>query len=175
MVEQWKEIKDYSNYEVSNLGRVRNAITKRIRKPNSSYGLYYVVNLRNEYGFKLLKIHRLVAQAFIPNYDNKREVNHIDGDKHNNCVNNLEWATRKENAIHSIKNGLQTREQIIKAVSCSNTKTKKKLLQLKNGKIICKFESCREASRKLNLSCSAISSCANGKYKTMYGYEWRYE
>ena len=101
MSEIWKLIKDYPNYSVSDLGNVKNNKTGRILKPLEVGGGYVVVDLWNNHGSKSKKIHRLVAEAFIPNPDNKPQVNHIDGNKKNNKKDNLEWVTASENVQHA--------------------------------------------------------------------------
>lgn len=102
MNEIWKDIQDYDIYEVSNLGNVRNKITnKQLYYSNSNNG-YLRVGLFKEHKRKMFAIHRLVAEAFIPNIHNKPCINHKDCDKKNNCVDNLEWCTYKEN--NSYKN-----------------------------------------------------------------------
>ena len=104
MNEIWKDIEEAPNYEVSNLGRVRNKKTRRILNPGV-YGAtgYKQVNMAiPAEGNKQRKryIHRLVAIAFVPNPDNKREVDHINGDKTDNRAENLEWVTKSENQRH---------------------------------------------------------------------------
>lgn len=119
MIEVWEDIEGFENYQISNLGRVKSK--ERYTKIKNG-----VMSLRKEKILKLshnkkgyaqtvlyknkkpitVKIHRLVAQAFIPNPENKPQVNHKDGNKDNNFVNNLEWLTDKENKQHAIKNGL---------------------------------------------------------------------
>ena len=93
----------YNKYEVSNFGRVRNVITGNFIKDfiNNSHG-YHKIRLRNENGIKSFFVARLVALAFIPNPDNKPEVDHIDGNPHNNKVNNLRWVTHSENMNNPI-------------------------------------------------------------------------
>lgn len=105
--EIWKPVEGYSLYEVSNLGRVRNARTGKVLTPAICKTTGYAkVNLWN-YGYdKTHSVHRLVAEAFIPNPENKRLVNHIDCNKTNNRVSNLEWATDSENMKHAFANGL---------------------------------------------------------------------
>ena len=179
MVEQeiWKDIPNYYGiYQASNFGRIRNAKTLSIRKP-INYGLYYTIELSNNGKKKLFLVHRLVAITFLPNPLNKREINHIDGNKHNNKVDNLEWATRKENAMHSARTGLQTKEQFRKAILSMKKVNERAIVQLKNGNVIARYSSLRDACRKLGMSCGYLSDFINGKTrcKKAYGYEWRYE
>lgn len=104
--EIWKTHKDFPVYLISNLGRIKNKKRNRVLKTRVHEG-YYDCRIPNKYGKnKNPRIHRMVAETFIPNPDNKKQVNHKDGNKLNNNVDNLEWATNKENQIHSVKNGL---------------------------------------------------------------------
>ena len=102
MTEQWRKIKGFPAYSVSSLGRVRNDETGRILKPfpRSFNNLYLGVDLCRGGSRYPRRVHRLVAQAFIPNPDYKREVNHLDCDPRNNSVENHEWCTREENEAH---------------------------------------------------------------------------
>lgn len=104
MKEHWKIIEDYPNYEVSNLGTVRNIKTGCVLRPIVDD--YLRVDLCKDGKHKSKRIHRLVAEAFIPNPENKRTVNHISGDKTDNRVENLEWATHSENMKHAFRTGL---------------------------------------------------------------------
>lgn len=120
-LEVWKDIENYSNYQISNFGNVKskerytNAGIKnqkqclrkeRILKPQKDKKSYIQVILYNENGYKHFKVHKLVATYFVPNIDNKPQVNHIDGNKQNNHYSNLEWCTDLENKHHAIENGL---------------------------------------------------------------------
>lgn len=116
-VEIWKPVKDYPNYQVSNHGRVRGP--KVIRKPGLSSWGYHHVNISNENGASTKKIHRLVAEAFISNPHNKPCVNHLNGIKTDNRVENLEWVTNQENARHAHDTGLKDTKKMMAARTAS--------------------------------------------------------
>ena len=117
---EWKLIEGFDGiYSVSNYGEVRNNKTGRLMKQRKTEKGYLRVGLTNNGKPKCMRVHRLVAQAFIPNPDDKPEVNHIDFNKENNCVNNLEWVTGKENAKHSLGNRKKSNK--IECKNISNT------------------------------------------------------
>ena len=95
--EMWRSVDGFLNYQISNTGNVRNANTGRILKTHEHRDGYVIVDLRADDKRTNCKIHRLVSTAFIPNPDNKPQVDHIDNKKDNNCVDNLRWATHQEN------------------------------------------------------------------------------
>lgn len=117
MKEEWKDIKGYEGfYQISNLGRVKSlggwcGTVKRkekIRSTSFTHDGYEKVRLIHQSKDKTMRVHRLVADAFIPNPDNKDTVNHIDGNKKNNIVSNLEWVDRSEQMTHAYDLGLKT-------------------------------------------------------------------
>lgn len=178
MQEIWKSINGYEGkYEISNLGRVRsNSKHKKINEdkclsPAPNKRGYLTVSLFKNGKHLTKKIHRLVAQAFLPNPENKPQVNHIDGDKTNNCVDNLEWATQEENIQHSYKLGLHKR------FFGKDNHLSKTVIQydLKMNEIE-RFGSLYEIKRKKGFFPSIISKCCNNKKycKTAYGYIWKY-
>jgi len=119
-METWKPIKDYEGlYEVSNLGRVHSIKSGLHLKPaavgDPRLPGHLIVNLSKNGKYKCCLVHRLVATAFIPNPENHPIVNHKDGNKQNNAVENLEWCTQKENVAHALREGL--REKARKARS----------------------------------------------------------
>ena len=113
-MERWVEIKDVPNYEVSNLGNVRNKRTgKLLAKMLNKEGGYERVNIGGKHRY----IHRLVADAFYEGDHSNMDITHVDGDRRNNTVSNLECRTRKENIRHSIINGLKY-PAVVKVVRC---------------------------------------------------------
>lgn len=177
--EVWKDIAGYEGlYQVSNLGRVKR--DGRIKTLSVDRGGYLYVWLSKHSKMKCLKVHRLVADAFIENPNGKRTVNHIDGNKKNNQVDNLEWATHSENIIHANKTGLRVvTEAQRKAASINGKKTcdknrKKKSVYCSKDGIKQEFESAHAGARSVGGSPSPIVQCCKGKKKTYKGYEWGY-
>lgn len=163
MQEIWKDINGFvGKYQISNLGNVKNVKTGRILKSLKGEYLKVVLSKNN---IKTTKyIHRLVAETFInQNYDNL-VVNHKDENKHNNCVNNLEFITFKENMNYGSK---QDNE--------SKIKTKYNVYQYDlEGNLIKKWFNLREIIQNTNYKKSNIQYCCLGKYKSAYGYQWKY-
>lgn len=156
-MEEWKQIDRYPNYWVSTYGRVYSVKRGIILKPfHDSWGYLNVV-LRNENGGHTTKVARLVALAFIPNPCNKEQVNHIDGDKENNHVENLEWATCSENIRHAVATGLNDHS------SYNAGKQKKRVRDADTGVV---FESISECARKLGCTDKNVIGYfrRNGRY-----------
>lgn len=151
-----------TNYSVSDTGQVKNDITGYILKPAIQQGYAHVTLYIDKKG-KRMKIHRLVAMAFIPNPDNKPYVNHIDGVRNNNNVDNLEWVTASENTQHAVDTGLflPTREKSVTQFSLS-------------GEKIAVYPSTMEAGRATNSSPEKIVLCCQRKRKTHNNFQWRY-
>ena len=108
MKRAWSKIKNYDNYSVSNDGLVRNDKYNHIKAQRLDKHGYPMTSIYQDGKAHTSRIHRLVAEAFIDNPENKNQVNHIDGNKQNNNVNNLEWVTCSENMIHAFTHGLWT-------------------------------------------------------------------
>ena len=163
--EVWKDIKDYEDeYEVSNLGRVRNKKTKKILKLKKEKG-YLRVGLFKNGKKKYYLVHRLVYEAFIGEIPNGMQVNHKDENKENNVLSNIDTLmTRKENINWGSGN-----ERRGKALSKSVVQ---KTLQ---GEMIKIWASTREIQRQLGYSHSNILECCNGKLTQSHGFIWEYE
>lgn len=116
MAKGFVPITGFERYHIKNDGQVYSAISKAIKKPVIDGKGYNRIQLYIDGRPYTKKVHRLVAQHFIPNPDNKPQVNHIDGDKNNNHFTNLEWATNYENALHAMDNGLFFHRKDMKAL-----------------------------------------------------------
>ena len=176
--EIWRDIKGYEGlYQVSNKGRVKGlertaagkngsmrTIRERFLKPRANQKGYLRVDFSNGNGKgKTFYVHRLVCEAFHENLENKPCVNHIDENKTNNTASNLEWCTYKENINHGTHNA-----------RAAKTKSKSIGQYTTNGKLIKVWQSTMEVERQLGFDNGNISAAALGKYKTAYGYVWKY-
>ena len=203
---EFKEIKGFERYSVSSDGIVINNITGQILSQRKATNGYIRVNLRKgnvQYEKpKTQAVHRLVAEAFLPVIPGKNCVNHLDGNKCNNALSNLEWCTPKENIEHAIKHGLMnpdytfmnrlSYESSRRAHQTSEYRKKmqrinaeagltKPVLQIdsKSGQIINRFQNCYDAARflfgEIRYKDRLISRCARGKCNSAYGFTWAYE
>lgn len=178
MEEIWKDIPNYEGlYQASNLGRIK-SIGKivngsnqfgvnfkylkkdKILKPIINNHNYLQVSLYKNNKKAEIRVHQLIAQTFLPNFNNYKIINHKDGNKHNNHVDNLEFCTQSHNVLESYRLGLQT--PIVKKVNQYDL----------NGKFIKMWSSINSARKYYNNS--HISDCCKGNRKTAGGYIWRY-
>jgi hypothetical protein len=153
----WKTIEEFQDFEASNFGNIRKKSTQK----------HLAFHLRNGYYacsiYKHTKnVHRIIATTFIENDDPSLIVNHIDGNKLNNNINNLEWVTFKENTKHALENNL---------VKKNSRKVGQYDLE---NKLIKEFDSITEAAKELNISDKHIGSVCRGNKKTAYGFIWKY-
>ncbi len=176
-MEIWKDIKGYEGYyQISNIGRVKSLSHSILRKNNckqtfkerilkdrykQNRGLltYKIVDLTINNIKKTFHIHRLVAIHFIPNPENKLEINHINGIKDDNRLENLEWSTMLENHEHAFANGLVKNPR-------------KKTIQYDDNKnVICRYNSRAEVANKYNIVSSRITIAIKKNYRAI-GFYW---
>jgi hypothetical protein len=159
MIEQWKIIEDYPNYEVSNYGKIRNINTGLILKTNYDYKGYEFVILSHRGIQKTIKVHKLVADAFVDKYYDNLEVTHLDGDRSNNRADNLDWWKRRD--VHRRSYRLHGRKQLHRMRS---------IVLIETGEI---FESITQASDILGISKYSISRVLNRRSRcTKEGYHF---
>lgn len=189
MNEIWKSVVGYEgNYEVSNFGNVKSVdryVTginngsyffkaKRL-KPAKSRDGYMQVGLSLNSKSCSYTVHSLVAKSFIPNPENKATVNHKDGNKLNNNVSNLEWATKSEQTIHALNNGLRVMPNAWEGKFGSKHGASKRVNQYDaNGVFIREYGSIIEASNLCNIDAGGITGVCKGRHKTSGGFIWKY-
>ena len=162
-MEFWKAVKGYDGkYLVSTEGRIYSTKRKRHLNPYISNRGYLHVDLCINGKKESKKLHRLVADAFVPNPEDKPDVNHLDGNKTNCQVHNLEWCTKSENLRHAYQIGLRTPNW--KAVSVFDI----------DGEYLCSFRSMKEAEERTGISHISISRCCCGFTKTAGGFVWKH-
>lgn len=169
-------IKDFPDYYVTDIGDVysRKGKLGRFKKLKLSqhHTGYLVVNVCKSKS-KLNRVHRLVAEAFIPNPENKRTVNHKNGIKTDNKIENLEWATDSENNQHSYDCLGRKGAWLGKRGACHPNS--KKILQIKDGVVVAEFGGMCEAERATGVYQANISKCCLGKRNMAGGYQWCYK
>lgn len=166
----WTKIKNHPNYEAHPEGFIRSLDSYangpygsktfrkgKVLKPWNTTSGYSVVQLT---GGRRYAVHRLIAETFIPNPENKPYVNHIDGNKQNNRVDNLEWVTPAENNYHAKEIGLR------------NDRIRVRQIDMLTGKVIAEYKSLKEASKVTGLDYSSIAYAARGVYKHSGGFKW---
>lgn len=190
-MEIWKDIEGYEGlYQVSNLGRVKSLsrfidnkrggwISKEIFLKHSydSWGYQQIILTKNNIR-KSFKLHRIIAQAFIPNPDNLPQVNHKNEIKDDNRIENLEWCDCKYNVNYGTRNkrSAEKASQRMTGKIGKLHNTSKPIIQLtKNGEFIKEWECSCSVTRQLGYSDSSIRQCCNGNFKQAYGYNWKWK
>ena len=190
-MEIWKDVKGYEEiYQVSNLGNIRSLeritifesenqhkkykanrhIKCKMKKPTVNKCGYYQTVLNKNGKKRNVLVHRLVAEAFLPNLYNKPTINHIDGNKLNNRLDNLEWATYPEQQLH-VNHILGKKSIISKQCREKRAEQLRKKVKRSDGKI---YNSIREASKDSNVHSGNIVRCCKGVLNKTGGYSWEY-
>lgn len=167
----WKPIPNYENYYlISNTGQIKSITTNKILSDFTTNN-YHQVTLTKDTERKTFKVHRLVAQAFIPNPNNLPQVNHKDENTNNNFVYNLEWCDAKYNSNF----GTRTKRIADKNRGTTNGTTSKPIQQYSlSGVFLNEYPSGKEIERQLGFTTSSISSCCRGITKTSHGFIWKF-
>ena len=188
--EEWRDVVGYEGYyQVSNLGRIRSldravrhayrgtqSIKGHILTPCRGNGPYYSVMLSKDGKAKSLRVHRLVATAFVPNPDRLNCVNHKDGDKLNNSASNLEWCTHRHNTQHAIDHKLLTYDN--SGFSTWSEESRKHYSRVRKRAIIRsdgkRYESTADAAKDLGVTYSAVMHVLRGLNETCRGFKFSY-
>lgn len=186
---EWKTVKNFPNYEVSNTGIVRSkyraftdVLGRKTYKQAKELKVRYTqgykrVALYNDKGVKHITVHRIVALNFIPKHTSGYlEVNHKDGVKTNNHVDNLEWVTKKQNSRHAVDMGLfvpPSKEKLAERQKKSVVVRSQPVMLIKNN-IIKEFPSCNTAAQYLNVKTSAVTRVAKGERPMVHGWSVKY-
>lgn len=179
----WKDYPNNVSYEISDEGEVRKRTTGLILKSGKTRNGYLAVTLREDNGgCRRAYVHRLVAETYLPNPENKSDVNHKDGNKLNNHLDNLEWATRSENLKHAYDMGLKENNREIARNLCL---TNEKILQYREqqkvrvqqldefNNLIAEYTSIAEAARATGIFKESIAAASLGKRRTAGGFKWK--
>lgn len=185
LMEEWRDAPEtHDLFEVSNHGNVRYKRTKSPKPLNNRSIGYSYVHYYSGGKQYLRPVHRLVAIAFIPNPENKPFVNHKDGNKRNNHVENLEWCTASENSKHAYDTGLN-RDSITKATAANASRTKEQRCEaakkgskkrmrkvVRNDGVL--FDSLNEAAKAIGSTPGNVHNTISGRYKHTKGYSFKY-
>ncbi|WP_260301600.1 NUMOD4 motif-containing HNH endonuclease [Schleiferilactobacillus harbinensis] len=191
MIEKWKDIEHYEGiYQVSNLGRVRSIPRVdgighpwhgKVLKPTPQRNGYLNVSLLDGHGNrKKMRVHRLVAQAFVPNPNNYQEVNHLDECRTNNCASNLEWCTTQQNLNYGTRSKKQSQSMknnpiVIHRLRGYAKSQRKPVLQITlNGLLVKEWPSVSSTS-DAGFKISGVSDCCLGKISMHHGYKWKFK
>lgn len=172
MKELWKQVSNFENYSVSNLGKVRNDKQRRLKATRLDHDGYEKVDLYSNGNRKTYRVHRLVAENFIPNDSNKPVINHKDGIKTNNQVSNLEWVTEKENVVHAFQHNL--RRKFCRLYNRSNPGAGRPGTPIRIVETGEEFASILSCAKAINGNDRHIHDCLHRIQQTHRGYHFEY-
>ena len=184
IADEWVVCEDYPSYMINRKGEVRSLLTNKILRPAKLKTGYMCVGLRKNGISKTVRVHRLLAKAFIPNPDNKPHVDHINGVRDDNRLENLRWCTNQENQSFELarlnnSKALTGRKQSPEAVA-KRAKTLQKSIGKKvnqytlDGEFVASYNSFNEARRLTGVWDASVRSCCMGRFKQAGGYIWRF-
>lgn len=183
-LEDWVVCEDYPSYMINREGQVKSNLTNKILKPSRLKTGYICVGLRKDGKSYTVRLHRLLAKAFIPNIENKPHVDHINGVRDDNRLENLRWCTNKENQnfelarinnSNALKGKKQTKESVEKRAKTLQKSIGRKVNQFAlDGSFIRSFNSFNEAARITGVWEASIRNCCIGKYQYAGGYIWKF-
>lgn len=172
MADTWSKINGFSNYSVSKNGKIRNDKSGNIKTPIKGTNGYYNVDLYENGQRTKVRIHRVVGETFIDNPEHKTQINHKDGNKLNNNVENLEWVTPSENMRHAFDTGLSKPSRSMLGKSNPNAGRHGKPVRIiETGE---EFSSIIECEKAINGNNRHICDCLSGKQRTHRGYHFEY-
>lgn len=177
------KIKDFPDYYITDTGDLYSRVVEKHNNPKNriiklvprkSTRGYLQIGLVKNRKYYSKKIHRLVAETFLPNPKNKPQVNHIDGDKTNNNVFNLEWCSASENLLHSYRVLNRKKPTPWLGKTGKNNHCSKRVKQIQNNNVVAMFYSVKEAAKTIGIDSSSIAKCCRGVIKSAGKYQWKY-
>lgn len=168
----WTKINGYDNYSISTNSQIRNDITGKIKSTRVNKRGYPIVDLYLDGNRQTERVHRLVANTYISNPDNKPQINHIDGNKRNNDISNLEWCTASENMIYAFENGLSKPSRgMLGKRNPNGGRPGKPIRIIETGEV---FSSITECEKAIDGDNRHICDCLSGRQKTHRGFHFEY-
>lgn len=178
-MEEWKTIENYPDYMVSSIGRVKSFKNgkEKLLKTSADKDGYLSVTLCKKGKVKRFRVHRLVAQAFIPNLNNLPIINHKNQIVNDNRVENLEWCTVEYNNNYADRNkkvAIASRNKMSGRYGKKSNKSLPVLQYTKDGELVKKWDCITDVERELGIKHQDISKCCKGKQKSAGNYVWKY-
>jgi hypothetical protein len=184
IADEWVVCEDYPSYMINRKGEVKSLLTGKILKAAKHKSGYMLLGLRKNGESKTVKVHRLLAKAFIPNPENKPFIDHINGVRDDNRLENLRWCTNQENQSfelarlnnsRALTGRKQSKEAVAKRAKTLQQSIGKRIEQYTlDGQYIKTFNSANEIQRELGIWSAGVLKCCNGKFTSSKGFIWKY-